>query len=360
MPIKFRCPHCQQFLGISRSRAGAVTDCPMCGRSIRVPLLDGSVEPLPSLELNLEDQGLASALDKLASLVGTDDAQPAEAESRPAPAVRSVIAAAPAPVPLPEPIVLSPAPAASMTPATNAPATPSPRPSEQVLASLARLDDPESRSTPNRRTHSPSARRWRIGAGALAIAAALFALGYWVGRHSQPIVNDALVSPRIAAEESPPDEPIAASAEPAVTGRILYVDAQRESRPDAGARVLVLPEERGGTSKLPAEGFRSGAAEADRQIALAAIHAAGGDFAIADEEGQFALRLPQAGLYQLIVLSRYQPRAEGVAVDPAIVDFLAQYFDRPLPLIGDGAAHVRQFRYRGAGTSARDHVFESR
>ena len=34
MPIKFHCPHCEQFLGISRGKAGALTDCPSCGRTL--------------------------------------------------------------------------------------------------------------------------------------------------------------------------------------------------------------------------------------------------------------------------------------------------------------------------------------
>lgn len=47
MPIKFRCQHCQQFLGISRGQAGGITDCPACGRMIRIPDLDGRTRPLP-------------------------------------------------------------------------------------------------------------------------------------------------------------------------------------------------------------------------------------------------------------------------------------------------------------------------
>ena len=41
MPIKFRCHHCCQMLGISHTRAGAIVDCPGCGRSLRVPQADG-------------------------------------------------------------------------------------------------------------------------------------------------------------------------------------------------------------------------------------------------------------------------------------------------------------------------------
>ena len=68
MPIKFRCSYCRQFLGISRNRAGEVFDCPTCGRTIRVPSLDGTVAPVPAPELNAADAHLARALDELAAL----------------------------------------------------------------------------------------------------------------------------------------------------------------------------------------------------------------------------------------------------------------------------------------------------
>src|SRR4051794_2343857 len=72
MPIKFRCNFCRQFLGISRAQAGGIVDCPTCGRSIRVPLLDGTLQPLPQPELNLQDTQLKRALDELARLANPD------------------------------------------------------------------------------------------------------------------------------------------------------------------------------------------------------------------------------------------------------------------------------------------------
>ena len=68
MPIKFRCQHCRQFLGISRAKAGEVFDCPTCGWTLRVPELDGTVKPLPGPGLDMGDSKLAQALDELASM----------------------------------------------------------------------------------------------------------------------------------------------------------------------------------------------------------------------------------------------------------------------------------------------------
>lgn len=68
MPIKFRCQHCRQFLGISRAKAGEVFDCPTCGWTLRVPDLDGTIKPLPDPGLDMGDSKLAQALDELASM----------------------------------------------------------------------------------------------------------------------------------------------------------------------------------------------------------------------------------------------------------------------------------------------------
>lgn len=49
MPIRFRCPNCQQLLGISRRKAGLVVPCPTCQKEILVPSMDDPpVAPVPS------------------------------------------------------------------------------------------------------------------------------------------------------------------------------------------------------------------------------------------------------------------------------------------------------------------------
>ena len=134
MPIKFRCEHCRQFLGISHTKSGMLVDCPTCGRTIRVPDPEGNVAPLPELKLNLKDSKLATALEELAmfgqdaaviepeSAVAVSDGEP----NTPKPPTASPTAP-PAPVPMRrEPVVVAkpipieihdtriPAPVASM------------------------------------------------------------------------------------------------------------------------------------------------------------------------------------------------------------------------------------------------------
>jgi phage FluMu protein Com len=37
MPIKFRCKHCNQLLGIARRKAGSEVECPTCKHKVEVP-----------------------------------------------------------------------------------------------------------------------------------------------------------------------------------------------------------------------------------------------------------------------------------------------------------------------------------
>ncbi|MEZ6064537.1 MAG: hypothetical protein R3B90_02255 [Planctomycetaceae bacterium] len=364
MPIKFRCPECQQFLGISRSRAGAVTDCPTCGRSIRVPTLEGHVEPLPAPELNLGDAGLASALDKLASLVDSPvvESQPhAGRESR-------ELAAAPQPkaVPLPEPMVLAPAAApqvrAAPEPQSHQPETRAAesRPAaghDGAIESLAQLE--RERIERSAAESSRNSRGVPVGMAvllAVLLSAAMFGAGYVAGRAVEVVASSdapAAATPAAAAASS---EPAAASdVEPAITGRVSYIAEDGESRPDAGARILVLPEERQGASMLPVEGFRPGASVEDRALAIAAARALGGDFAIADETGRYRIALPKPGVFEVLILSRYQERN-----GPATAARLGwrPYFDRPAQVVGQAAEQRTSLRYRGSGTSPRDHTFD--
>jgi hypothetical protein len=40
MPIRFRCPHCHQLLGIARRKSGSMVHCPTCNANVLVPDTD--------------------------------------------------------------------------------------------------------------------------------------------------------------------------------------------------------------------------------------------------------------------------------------------------------------------------------
>ena len=67
MAIKFRCPHCQQLLGISSTKAGMIVDCPACGRSVPVPSEDGmAIQTAATSSLNVAPK-LLNALQELSA-----------------------------------------------------------------------------------------------------------------------------------------------------------------------------------------------------------------------------------------------------------------------------------------------------
>jgi hypothetical protein len=45
MPIRFRCPHCNQLLGIARRKAGTQVQCPTCNAAVHVPPGEADDDP---------------------------------------------------------------------------------------------------------------------------------------------------------------------------------------------------------------------------------------------------------------------------------------------------------------------------
>jgi hypothetical protein len=357
MPIKFRCRHCRQYLGISRSKAGAITDCPTCGRTIRIPDLDGRIAPLPKPKLNLEDDELVQALGALASF---EDGSPAEKSTRKdeeAPPAAPAPRTAEAPIalePAPEPVVVEPEvlPAESAAPAfahppespesSEPPASPGPVPiSKDEMLDLEILPEPTSPTSTSR----PSRTGLQFGPGVLL-------LGCMVSLVCGIIIGRALISPAspLPAEQAsgaalPPDaaEP---DEEPAdgmatLTGRLTYVSPTGEPKPDRGARILVLPLERTGTAKLSTTGFRVGASDADQQVLAAAVRALGGEITLAGEDGTFSIAVPEGGRVGILMASRYQSRDDSSPLPEPVTRFIGSYFDRPDLLIGQVQYHFQ-------------------
>lgn len=77
MPIRFRCQHCNQLLGIARRKAGCEVECPRCKKSITVPTDDGAEGPqrppaeAPLFERSDFDDYLEEADHPQPSILGT-------------------------------------------------------------------------------------------------------------------------------------------------------------------------------------------------------------------------------------------------------------------------------------------------
>lgn len=348
MPIKFRCTHCNQFLGISRSQSGSIVDCPSCGRSIRVPDLDGTVAPLPRPAIDLSDNSLASALEQLAALeLGvSQDAVAAEPDRVGRPPVVSTPPVISVPA---EPIV------ASLSDAPSFPHESKSRPWLEVEEQLAALaNDAPRRSAPR----APAFITRRDLLVASVSAATMAPITWWLTRRSHGIAL-----PHVAQDAAPardakaaPDAP-ATDPAAALTGRITYRTADGESRPDAGTRVLLFPENRQGSTLLSVDGFRSNAAAADLQLARESMKLYGGAYVIADEQGRYGADLSSSGTYEILIISNYQSRPAG-PLPPDLLKALGRYFDRPQQLIGQTAYEFAHFRFTGRETAVRDHVFQ--
>lgn len=391
MPIKFRCRHCRQFLGISRNKAGCVVDCPTCGRSIRVPDLDGHVDPLPKPDWDPDDSRLNDALDELAS-IGKGSKQetnpantPAEAHDEgtpasapvPASSPASVLAPAPEPVPAPEPIPIEPPVVAELVapPPGQIPPVTAPQPDSlddpfaSLAAAMTREDPPIATRTGRRKKSWRSlltASSWDASfLTALGVAAlVMFSAGYFFGSR-QPSDGGEPANPSggQASATSGNDEPeadgadaTASSSAPSVQGRVTFKTESGGSKPDRGARVFVVPESRSGTSKLAAAAFHDVDSQ-DFHESAKLLQALGGAVAVADEDGKFQLTLPGTGSFHVLVLSHSQPRDDSEPIDPAVQSVLESYFDRPTQLLGSVRYHFDQLRYNGEGTQPWDHSF---
>lgn len=384
MPIKFRCQHCRQFLGISHSKAGMLVDCPTCGRTIRVPDPEGKIQPLPELKLNLKDQKLASALDELANL-GRNDAEfepqsavaVAEAEGNtpkpPTAPTGSAVEAAAASVPIkvemlppPKPIPLEihdtskPPPVASMkelAALANLPTARDPH-SEQPVVTL----DPVIGELGGRR----NARTGITLSWVVSIAMVTFWLGFVVGRWDRSPRSSAIGVAPVATQKAATDSPagtakdpfVPATSGPSVRGRITYLTESGERRPDRGARVLLLPEKRDGTAKLAVAGFRAADSDADALVAAAGLRALGGDIAVVDDAGNFEVNSLKPGTYRILALSHFQPRDEKQPLNASLKGILDNFFDRSEQLLGKCRYHLGELKYSGKDAELWDHSFE--
>ncbi|MDB5345488.1 MAG: hypothetical protein JWP89_3865 [Schlesneria sp.] len=370
MPIKFRCNFCRQFLGISRAQAGGIVDCPTCGRSIRVPLLDGSLPPLPQPELNLQDTQLTRALDELARLANPDSSPVAvtfeTAVDEDEEDENEIPQLIPEPIPIEVPI--PPTPIAINQPMQDDEESDSletlqdhsvqtPSLKYDVLAELAAVAPVDAelnprKPAPARLMESRPQRDLGSLPRTLLFVAIAFVGGMLFERFVKVFESRGPVSTNTTAVEPGDAKPNPVSQ---VTGRITYKSADGTSQPDRGARVIAFPIQREGEAKLSVIGFRPADGEVDAYVASATLHAMGGALATADEAGQFRLELP-AGTYQLLILSHFQSGDEKQTLDPPLQKLLAAYFDKPDDVLGRVKYDFSPLRVKGTG-DVRDQSF---
>lgn len=395
MPIKFRCDYCRQLLGIAHSKAGSLVDCPTCGRTLRVPNQDGTVDPPPAVGLDLADDGLRRALDELAEL-GQAEKLPVEPRHAVPPAAsgelpsgseqatRGVSQTPPAivkPKPKPKPIVqqqpqlpipqsnaiaLEPLPPMVVVnppapPRASADGIPHPVAStgggspEDIVARMARqlptVDVPLPTVVPPVAVRG-YALKWLIVAS-LVSGLVGAALGFGLNR---------AFTPGRAAAPQPEDVPdevhVAPVVKPLVKGRITFRNARGQLEPDAGACLVLLPVERTGAVKLPSAGLRPNDEAKTRQSARKTLQGQGGRLVVTDEDGDYHVELPEPGKYRLIALSHFQGRPADDTGPAEARKAVEDIFDRPEQLVGKLAFEVTEINHDGVGTVIWDYTFD--
>jgi len=292
----------------------------MCGRTVRVPDLDGRIAPLPAPELDHGDRSLAQALDALASLESGPTVFP---ELEPEPFRTQAVAERDVRIPIVEAVPIEPVDSA---PVTSESAGDPLR--ELASAPLKTGDSPHAAGAEN------WARKWILPA---ITGAAGFIIGGLLGRYFTSESSDSPPPKAIAVQQVteapqtvPPESKPPASGTAILSGRVTYQTANGEARPDAGARVLVLPGRHPPVAKLAAGSFQSGATPTDLKVARVSIQALGGDFVVTDSEGRYDLRVP-SGVYHRWIFSRYQPRSGEDGTEPGS---LQDWFDQPQLILG--------------------------
>lgn len=383
MPIKFRCVHCGQYLGISRSKAGTVVDCPTCGRSVGVPQKDGQAERVDSPSLNHDDSELAEALREVAAIaqsshVPTSRKPPESRHNSDARETREVYAPPPQvvpakplspakpiePEPQPSPELAEPEDFPNRDFAENADATLA---ENAPLSKLATLADGEPNQSAADSKKKPAAsgqlRRtneipWKMGLALILVGFVATLAGFALGRWDRKSQTE---NERPAAKELSPDSSAQSDSDAAkehadllsrfgdvaFTGTVKFAQGERSPvQPDAGAWVYAFPSDRAGEEKIPVDWLKEkGPAEyaTGHVLVVAALRALGGNAVKAGEDGGFELRLPEKGEYRILVCSAQIRRSPDPPVPEALTKLLEDYVDDPVAFLDD-----RQFFYQPA------------
>ncbi|WP_437194374.1 hypothetical protein [Planctomicrobium sp. SH527] len=341
MAIKFRCPVCQQFLGIADHKAGALTECPGCGSSITVPqnrpeevssrpsvdALRSQVSTREEVSLSAFARGNGKRTSGFPQLVEVEQFGPpivaAEMENTEVHVATEVIAG---------PLVTS------RSSTLNG----------QLLKELNSLTNDASEATGNQNHSRSAGSTYRIGPALLLFIALLTSIAGGAIGYSAKVRTAA--KPDVKSELSVPVSPSGKTVSPvaavaqvnAIPLVVSYSDKAGVKKPDRGARVLLLPIVRNGTVKIAGNGFRVGADETDRRLVEAATDVFGGACGRADDAGAITLNAPKQGRFGLLVASRYQLRTSSEPLTDEARRFLETYFEQPEFVVGNVKYEFRE------------------
>ena len=397
MAIKFRCPHCQQLLGISTTKAGTIVDCPACGRSLNVPTEDGAGKRTEPKQPSNKDPGLLNALQELSAIGGSTPGG-----AGPPPPSKPVARERKSPVPR----TPSPQPGSSqgsdrdtmrIVPLANTHANPGTRAQQteglSELAGMARPEDPEplllderpqadgldpnhdddspdSTSATRPRPHDLTSALQELAdvpdtaqssamrsppAGLestskrsaflpLMFALPAFAIGLLVGTFwkSNSPQNIQVPTPQGGAGIPEALAPAPKVGEQQINGIVTYIDDSGSSIADTGATVLLLPTKNTTRLRLDARPLRETTDSKARQAIEAALKTLGGFVYQADSSGKWTAAVPANTAFHVIVISRHRSRTDSQPVPADAIQSLSSWFDSPLHIVGRLAVQQTQ------------------
>lgn len=380
MPIQFRCQYCQQLLGISRSRAGSMVDCPACGRSLRVPAENGTPAKATSQRKAQADTRLLNALAELSGLGELNTSpEPTPPSTTPQPRSPKLTLASP----------VSPRPTNTSadqmrivplkTGTSDALEELAGIPAEELPDDISELEEPElldepaaqeaadsASSTPARKSDSfqealkeltslptvtaavtptaPVSRRsglflWIIP---LITGATTFVAGYQTGKLGSTDVpnsntqvtpdNAATAKSPEAARESP--KPVIAAEPGSLQGTVKYRNSAGEMVPDDGALVLLVPSRNTAQLKLDGRPLREESHSVARRSIEAALDVLQISVTRVGADGTFSLPQKHKETQRLVVISRHKSRSEGESVAGDAQQTLTEWFESTSHLVG--------------------------
>ncbi len=271
MPIRFRCDHCQQRLSVGSKKAGSVVLCPKCENRVVVPSEEAA---LP-----------------------VESAPPTEAQS------------------------VSEGPLPEETQAEAGVAFPEFNVYDYDTEFVYEDVEDEEVTREAIDLDKVAVPRWVLYAqGALLGVMALvgFAFGVMMGGSG----------PRGG-------EPTDAGGPYTLAGSVAYNAGDNLPTPDAGAAVLLAPQDARPEQKALVESFRPGPQPVDASDpAVSAIREIGGDFTRADAEGNFRLVAPRSGAYFLLIVSAHLDRPVGERIAPQHLAEIGRYVESAPDLLG--------------------------
>lgn len=370
MPIKFRCDHCGQLMGIARRKAGSQVQCPKCGQLVTVPKEDRPDRGDPAKPMLLfESPDFERLLVK--------DSPVAE------PALSAKVAGAPAKPPL----FAAPS-APDVTEAQTADWRPKDdlrESSDEVVAAPEPPIFTRRQPTTEEATPRPSTRTARTPSPSLdisvplaltvVIAVGTFVLGVLVGHFvwrapTEKRGPDAGVAAAEAALKQNVEE-IARGAQEAdgpraappatgegvpLTGAIRFKKGDGVAA-DSGAIVLVMPADQNPDQKIEVLGLRPEDADLKHRPGREQLARIGGQFGQVEPDGGFRLQMPQPGQYFVLVVSRNATRPANANVFPDELAILRRYFADAETLLGKREYLLITRELRSNGAAPVNHVF---